>query len=339
MDIRARLPVAIAVCLALAASTAETEPEILIRAGHWKRAQVLVEARIREVPNDALANFLLSQVRNAFGDRESPLPLAEKAVALDGRTAKFHRQVAECLGVMAQHANLVQQVLLARRFRKEIDSALALDPRDTQAWRDLMEFYLLAPGIIGGDLHKASDTAARIYRVDAVEGLLAQARLALYQKKTAEAEGLLRRASDLQPPSYRARIVLAQFYLSAANLDGAEQQARSALSLDGGRVDAYSVLAEIHAARSEWNGLDAVLSTGAREVPDDLTPYYRAAVRLFSLGRETGRAQHYVRVYLSQPTEGNEPTAAEAKAMLEHRTATGANASLTKGQEFEVSNP
>src|SRR5579872_4814100 len=79
--------------------------ERLIDAGHWKRAKVLVEARLHEAPNDPLAHFLLSQIRNAFGDRASPLPLAEKAVALDGRTAKYHRQVAEVLGVMAQHSN------------------------------------------------------------------------------------------------------------------------------------------------------------------------------------------------------------------------------------------
>ena len=53
----------------------QTAAEILIEAGHWKQARVLVEARIREAPEDPLANFFLSQVRNAFGDRSAPLPL------------------------------------------------------------------------------------------------------------------------------------------------------------------------------------------------------------------------------------------------------------------------
>ena len=52
---------------------------------------------------------------------------------------------------MAQHSNAFQQLFLARRFRKEIDTALSLDSHDTQALRDLMEFYLLAPGLAGGD--------------------------------------------------------------------------------------------------------------------------------------------------------------------------------------------
>src|ERR1035441_9158529 len=88
---------------AVAISRAEQSPaERLIEAGHWKRARTFVEARLREAPGDALSNFLLSQIRGAFGDRTStPLALAEKAVALDGRTAKYHRQVAEVLGVTA----------------------------------------------------------------------------------------------------------------------------------------------------------------------------------------------------------------------------------------------
>jgi hypothetical protein len=59
---------------------ADSVPEQLIAAGHWKRARSLVEVRIHESPDDPLANFLLSQIRNAFGDRESPLPLAGKVL-------------------------------------------------------------------------------------------------------------------------------------------------------------------------------------------------------------------------------------------------------------------
>jgi tetratricopeptide (TPR) repeat protein len=331
----------LAVCLVCgsgAALPAQTGPERLIEAGHWKRARTMVEARFREAPADPLANFLLSQVRNAFGDHDSPLALAEKAVALDGRTAKYHRQVAECLGVMAQHANMLQQVFLARRFRHEIDAALSLDPRDMQAWRDLMEFYLLAPAIVGGDPRQATETAARLRAIDPVAGLLAQARLAAFRKQPAEAEACLRRAAEAQPPSYRARVALAEFHLSGVppGFDDARKPAEEAVALDPSRVDAYAILAEVDAARERWAELDAVLSSAAKEVPDDLVPFYRAAVRLLACGSDLPRAERYLRTYLAQPPEGNAPPEADARAQLrlvlakQGRTAVRANASSMK---------
>jgi len=301
--------------LAVAASPLPGPPEKLIEQGHWKRARAMVEARIRQAPDDALANFLLSQIRNAFGDRESPLRLAEKAVALDGATAKYHRQLAEVTGVMAQHANLFQLLTLARRFRKEIDIALELDPRDLQALRDVMEFYLLAPGIAGGDEKKAEATADRIGAIDPAEGFRARARLAEFHKDTASVERWLRQSVDARPEDYRARMALAAFYLAPGRSDftPAEEQAQAALAVDTGRVDAYAALAEVYAVRHEWNELDSVLTAGAKAVPDDLVPYYRAAVRLIDSGKELPRAGRYLRVYLSQEPEGNQPTAADAR--------------------------
>jgi tetratricopeptide (TPR) repeat protein len=283
------------------AGTGQTDPAAdLIRDGHWKRARRIVEARLKEAPNDAAAHFYLSQIRNAFGDHQSPLALAERAVALDGNVARYHRQIAEVLGVMAQRSNALQQLFLARRFRKEIDAALAIDPRDVQALRDLTEFYLLAPSVLGGDRRKAEATAGRIYAIDAAEGCLAQARAAQ------DPLPWLEKSVDVQPPSYRARIALAQFYLDRTppDFNAAEAAARSGVQLTPGRVEAYTLLAEVYAAQARWSELDATLEESARRVPDDLTPYYRAAARI----HDPTRADRYLHIYFSQEPEGNAPT-------------------------------
>jgi tetratricopeptide (TPR) repeat protein len=301
-----------------AAVAQDTPAEKLIEAGHWKRARAIVEPRLREAPDDPLANFLTSQIRAAFGDRESPMTFAEKAVSLDGRTAKYHRQIAEVSGIAAQHAGVFTQLGLARRFRKEIDTALALDPHDVQALRDLLEFYLLAPGIAGGDVRKAEVTAGRVSAIDAAQGDLAKARIASFRKQYGEAEALLRHAVESAPTNYKVRLALAQFHIDPlhSNWDGAEEQAKAAARLDPGRTDAYSVLAAVYAQRSDWGKLDALLAEAAAAVPDDLTPYYRAAERLLSSHQDLSRAEGCLRTYLSQPPEGNAPTAAEANSKL-----------------------
>jgi tetratricopeptide (TPR) repeat protein len=309
--VRTILPILAAAALCLAQ---ETTAEKLIEAGHWKRARAVVEQRLRQAPQDADANYLLSQIRAAFGDRTSPLELATTAVRLDGGVARYHRQLAEVQGVMAQHANLFQQALLARRFRKEIDTALSLDPRDMQALRDLIEYYLMAPGILGGDTNKAEAVARQIAALDAVEGLLAGARIAEFRKDSTRTEALLQRAAKLRPPSYKAQMALAWFYLAPEHRDDAAAEAlgKGALGLDGGRAEAYCVLAVSYADRANWSALETLLSSAAQAVPDDAAPYYRAADRLLTSGREPARSERYLRAYLARDPEGNQPTVADA---------------------------
>ena len=305
--------------VAVRVGAAQSPAEKLIEAGHWKQARAFVEARMRDDPKDALAHYLLSQIRHAFGDTDSPAPLAERAVAIDSGVAKYHRQLAEVLGVKAQHSGMLQQLLLARRFKKEIDTAIGLDPRDLQSLRDLMEFYLLAPAIVGGDKSKAAQIAGQIARIDPSEGFSAQARLAAFHGDHGQVEGLLRKAVECGPAApYRARIALANFYLSGGrvNLDGAEQQASQAVKIDRGRVDAYAVLAQIYAACSQWADLDTLLTNAEKAVPDDLVPNYRAANALLESNRALDRAVTYFRKYTNAEPEGNRPPVSEARWKL-----------------------
>jgi Tfp pilus assembly protein PilF len=306
-------------CAVVVTSRADPSPaERLIEAGHWKQARSIVETRLREAPADALSQFLLSQIRGAFGDRSTPLALAEKAVALDGCTAKYHRQLAEVLGITAQHAGAFRQLLLARRFRGEIAAALSSDPRDLQALRDLLEFYLLAPGLIGGDPGRAVGIAARMGEIDAVGGLLGRARIAEFHKDAAAEEALLRQAAEAQSATYKSKIALAQFYLDSGHLSllAAEVHASAAMKLDPGRVDAYAVLAVVYADRNEWDRLDSTLTIALQEVPDDPAPHYRAAERLVAARRDPVRAERYLRLYLAQEPEGNQPSLSEARWKL-----------------------
>ncbi len=307
---------AVSVCLGR-----EITAEKLIEAGHWKRARVLVERRLREAPDDANATFLASQIRNAFGDHDAPLQLAEKAVRLDGGVARYHRQLAEVQGVMAQRAGMLQQFMLARRFRSEIDAALRLDPRDTQALGDLLEYYLLAPGVVGGDAKKAPPVAERIAAIDAAEGFLAKARIAEFHAEFhsdhAQREEMLRRAAEVRPASYKALAALGKYLSAERREDSAVEDAgKSAVALDPGRIEGYCILAEVYARRGDWTALEGTFAAAAKAVPDDAAPYYRAAEVLIAERREPARAERYLQSYLAQEPEGNQPTAATAEREL-----------------------
>jgi tetratricopeptide (TPR) repeat protein len=68
-----------------------------------------------------------------------------------------------------------------------------LDPENVEARLSMMEFYLQAPSIVGGDLTKARAEAEAAARIDPVQGLPAVSRVALQQEKPAEAQAAIDR--------------------------------------------------------------------------------------------------------------------------------------------------
>jgi predicted Zn-dependent protease len=295
---------------------AQTPAEDLIEAGHWKRARAVVDPMLQKNPKDALANFLASQIGAAFGGRDKPVSLAEKAVSLDGGVAKYHRQLAEAQGLLAAHANVFQQVFIARKFTREIGRALQLDPRDVQALRDHIEFYLLAPGIAGGDKAAARAAAERIGRIDQAEGLAAEARIADFDHDTAQAAAELRQSVAANPAKYKIRMALAQELERRGEFEQEAAVARDAIAADRSRAGGYASLAFALARNGQLADLQVLLGQADRAVPDDWAPHFRAAEGLLGSGRKVEAARE-LGIYLSQEPEGGEPTAAEANRMLQ----------------------
>lgn len=293
-------------------------PEALIEGRHWKRARALLEPRVKTNPNDAQAVYLLSRVRAAFGNLDAALDLAEKAVALNGRNANYHYQLAEVYSDMLPNASTLRQPGLSWSLRKELDAALAIDPNHLEALSGLMLFYFDAPFIIGGDKGKARAIAERMVRIDAARGYLAMARLAQEEKDPTKVEAFYLKALQANSRNYEVQMALANFYASQPQkkYDLVEKFARTALTLDAGREAAYSLLAAIFAMQQRWTDLDVILTQVEKSVPDNLNPHYQAGRLLVATGKDLPRAERYFRKYLTQEPEAHGPSHASAHWQL-----------------------
>src|SRR5262249_47001803 len=83
----------------------------------------------------------------------------------------------------------------------------------------------------------------------------------------------------------------------------AEKEGLAAKKVDPDRVSAYSILAGIYAATDRWSDLDAVLAEAEARIPDNLSPYLRAAGSLTGTGKDLARAERYARQYLRREPE------------------------------------
>lgn len=316
MAIRLLFLFALSSLSALLLHAADPSTAALIAEGHYKRAQAILTSRLKTNPNDARSYEELSKVSEAFAHWDEAIQQAEKAVSLGPKVPEFQAALADAIGSKLSGAQLgtFQKLSLARRFKKEAELAVQLDPNNVDASQDLMEFHLDAPGILGGDKKRAAELADHMVHVNPARGYLMKFEFAKHEKKNGELESLLKQAIDADPKSYEARMQAANFYLGKGTLQQAEEHARHVIHIAPGSVRGYTTMAAVYAQQGRWKELDSMLAEAQRAVPDDLTPFYQAANAILAGNgiQELPRAEDYMRAYLAQPPEGAEPSLAEA---------------------------
>ena len=145
----------------------------------------------------------------------------EKAVSLDGRNAEYHLWLGNALGTVAQNASVLRQPFLAKRVKSEFERTVQLDPSSLGGHDGLMQFYLQAPGFMGGSVAKARDEAETIAKVNPLRGHFARATIASHEKDKVEAEREYRAAAAEFPDSVSAVSSLVNLLSSSGRGDEA----------------------------------------------------------------------------------------------------------------------
>ena len=155
----------------------------LFERGQTAAAQQFFETFVNEYPTDPAGPYYLGRL--AFEDQRSEQAIAwlEKAVQLDGGNSEYHLWLGRAYGQQAQQAG-GEAFFLARKVKMHLERAVELNPDNIAARFDLIEYYLRAPLLVGGDPAKATAQAAEIAKRDAVAGREAWRRCAQEARAT-----------------------------------------------------------------------------------------------------------------------------------------------------------
>ena len=151
--------------------------------------------------------------RNWFmlGDFKKAADAFNKALALEPNSSEYNHWLGRSYGRRAELASPLFAASNASKARQFFERAVVLDPRNEEALNDLFDYYLQAPGILGGGYDKAAEVARRIGRLNAAEGHFAQAQLAEKRKQYDTAEDQLRHALQLAPKQVGRVLDLARY--------------------------------------------------------------------------------------------------------------------------------
>lgn len=161
---------------------------------------------------DAAAYLAAGRAAYGLHDYKQAVSHFEKAVQLEPRWPETHHWLGRAFGRRAETALPITAPHYASKARQSFEKAVELDPRNGEALNDLFDYYLQAPGFLGGGLDKAQSLLPRIRAIDEAEFEYAQAQMQESRKDFNTAEHHLKRAAELAPKSVGRVLDVARFF-------------------------------------------------------------------------------------------------------------------------------
>lgn len=255
------------VCALLAAGPEQERARKLYEQTDYDSSLHLLQAIAAK---DATAYALIGRCYYMQGDYKKASEALERAFTSDPQNAEYALWLGRSLGRRAETSSFLTAPGLASRARQYFEKSVQLSPRNLDAMNDLFDYYLEAPGFLGGGFDKAKALAAQIAGVNAGDGYLAEAKLAERRKQYSTAEEQLRRAVELAPQQVGRLITLAHFLTQQGRIPEAEQSLARAESIAPGSPRLLYARASLYVTTGR--NLDVARDLLKRYLASNLTP-------------------------------------------------------------------
>jgi len=250
--------------------------EQLFQSGDWERARAEFSDAVRRNDRDARAHYYLGRLALLDNDLDQASEQLKRAVDLEEGLSDHHLWYAKAMMQQAMHA---QNPLLAMGVKAQLERAVALDGRSLDARDVLLDYYSMAPAMMGGGSDKARAQADSIARLDAMRGHYALGRLAVRSNDSTAAIRELNAAIALKPDT----------------------------------LPAYATLASWYGSRNDWPRAFATLDRYVQRRPADPSVLYTIGRASATSGQELDRGERALRKYIAgPPKDAPRPTIALA---------------------------
>jgi len=145
----------------------------------------------------AQALGLIGRDHFMLGDYKKAAEAFERAFSIEPANSEYAHWLGRSFGRRAETAAPFFAPRYESKARGYFEKAVALDPGNEAALRDLFDYYLEAPGYLGGGYDKAEAIARQIGERNPGQGLSDQARLADRRREFDGVDEQLRRVVDM----------------------------------------------------------------------------------------------------------------------------------------------
>lgn len=295
----------LAVCACSARADAPQEAKTLFASGDYSKAIEVLNHAAATTPNDAAVQHLLARSYFESEQFDKAISVAEKSVKLEPQNSAYHELLGRAYGEKADRSGWFSALSLAKKARKEFDTAVQLDEHNFSAMQAMIEFDCSAPGMAGGGEDKARPEIQKLSELDAAEGRYAAGNCRRQKKDYAAADAEFRKTLALHPKS----------------------------------VDLIYDIGDYYMKRDQADGLVIVIKEGERAGPADPRGDFFRAVILVLQKQRSAESAKLIREYIARaPKRNNYPSKAMAHYWLGRIEENQNNASSAKREYQEALN-
>jgi tetratricopeptide (TPR) repeat protein len=250
-------------------------------AGNYSGAISTLQGAVTQNPSSAEANYWLGRCYYELKDYDNAITAAEKSVALDPKNSIFHDWLGRIYGGKADRD---RSFSYARKVKKEFETAVQLNPANIEARRDLEDYEIQAPWMVGGNKDDAKAQMDAIVALDPVEGDLARA---MYDDQA------------LKKP------------------EAAAKDYHDALAANPKKIEPYLDALAFYQTQNKASDMQTAIQHASQVAPNDPRLTYYRGVALVLANNNLADAEKDLKAYLaSTPERSDWPSHASARDWL-----------------------
>jgi tetratricopeptide (TPR) repeat protein len=251
----------------------------LVEAKNIPEAKKLLGS-VRQSDKDfAAAQFWLGRIAYDEKKYEEAESFFEEAIEANGEEAEYHNWYGNTLGAIASDANMFKQGMLAPKMKSAWEKSVALKSDYIEPRQSLIQYYLSAPGMMGGSVDKAKEMANEIMKLKPAEGHRQLGNIYFKEKNYPAAK---------------------KEFITMAKLDPAYQ----------------SGLANYYLTQKQFSKAFDLFEESLKKNPDDMLSAYQLGKTSAISGERLDRGEACLKKYLGYQPKQNEPSHAGAQMRL-----------------------
>lgn len=245
------------------------DAKTLFRAGKVREARTMLEQILDKEENNAEAHYWMAAVlmHRDIRDLDAATDHIEEAVERNPNNADYQFLLGGAYGQTAQSAGVIKQAILAPKIKRAFLRTVELNPEHVDARIALAQYYLMAPGIMGGDDDEGFRQLDEAAKRNELRGRMVKGAMLERKGRVADSENEWKTVTAKYPDNWNAQKSFGYFLLRRQRADEALKPMGRYLTLRPDTSDAFDSYGEVLLAAGRVDEAITTLKKGLAMEP------------------------------------------------------------------------